>query len=459
MNKCHTSILPATFSPLSLRFREKSLRAVLSCSVALLAAWSMPAAAADTVAQVKDINIGTVGSLPAEMTEYNGLFYFSADNGTSGQELWVSDGTEAGTVLLKDIQAGHKKGSAPAGFTVYNGLLYFSADDGLNGRELWASDGTTAGTTLFKDIHAGTNQGSAPTGLTVFNGKLYFAANDGVNGREMWESDGTAAGTVLNSDINAGSSSSSPASLEVVDGKLYFQADGGSDGGELWVLSPMQSCDYPLDASEAEVLLMVSGKLVPSNADQTGTYTIRGGLAASEPYAMFPAGATTGTGQMFDISSGIVAMGLSKDALPDVGATHGVSTGDVGIQLAFFDSAFAEVGHVNYHYDSNGHWIGLGIGPGTDQSYQTDGSQVSIWFDANTGTFGAGYRDPLGNPQQVTRAAYTATQVTPVLVVFEQDSVNPAFSGQTVEATMYSDPATITAPVPAGAVAPCGVGI
>lgn len=443
----------------SLSTGKISFRNIVYCSVALLAFGATTAIAADAVQQVKDVNVGGSSSSPASMTEYKNMFYFSADDGANGNELWVSDGVDTNTVLFKDIRPGNKKGSSPADLTVYNGMLYFSADDGLNGRELWVSDGTAAGTTLFKDIHVGTNLGSSPADLTVFNSKLYFAADDGVNGRELWESDGTVAGTVLNSDINVGSSSSSPSALSVANGNLYFQADDGSDGSELWVLSPVLSCDYPLDASEAEVLSLVSGKLVPSNADQTGTYSIRGGLTSTEPYVMFSSGVSTGTGQMFDVSSGIVAMGLSKDALPDVGAPHGVGTTDVAIQFAFFDSALAEVGHVNYQYDFSGHWIGVGIGPGTDYFYQTDGSQVSVWFDANTGTFGAGYRDPLGNPQLVTRAGYTATQVTPVLIVYEQASVNVAYAGQTVEATIYSDPAAISAPVPVGAVAPCGGGI
>jgi ELWxxDGT repeat protein len=432
----------------------------LSGRIAFLVGLFISATAlADTVQQVKDINSGVKDSLPAGAIEYNGQLFFSADDGTNGRELWVSDGTDAGTAMLVDIQAGHKKGSAPDHLTLFQGQIFFSADDGINGRELWVTDGSAAGTALFKDINAGTNIGSSPSGLVVFNNALYFAADDGINGREVWSSDGTAAGTALAHDINAGSGASMPAELAVADNKLYFQADGGTDGVELWVIEPSVSCDYPLDASEQEVLAVTDGKLYPLNADQSGEYTIRSGLAATEAYAMFSSGITGTGGQYFDVSSGVVAMGLSKDALPDVGAVHGVSTGDVAIQFVFFDETFTEVGHVNYQYDATGHWIGLGIGPGTDYFYETDGSQVSFWFDANTGTFGAGYTDTNGNPQLATRASYTATSVTPVLAVYEQGSVDPAFAGQTVAATVYSDPANITAPVPAGAVAPCGLGI
>ena len=36
----------------------------------------------------------------------NGTFYFQADDGTHGYELWKSNGTETGTVMVKDINPG-----------------------------------------------------------------------------------------------------------------------------------------------------------------------------------------------------------------------------------------------------------------------------------------------------------------------------------------------------------------
>jgi ELWxxDGT repeat protein len=72
---------------------------------------------------------------------------------------------------------------------------------GCWGAELWRSDGTEAGTVLVKDIAAGTRS-SQPQGLTVVETapgvyRVFFAANDGVSGFELWQSDGTETGTVL----------------------------------------------------------------------------------------------------------------------------------------------------------------------------------------------------------------------------------------------------------------------
>ncbi len=77
------------------------------------------------------------------------------------------------------------------------------ANDGTSGIELWKSDGTAAGTVLVKDIRPGIFN-SNPLSLTNVNGTLFFAANDGVTGFELWKSDGTAAGTVMVKELTPG---------------------------------------------------------------------------------------------------------------------------------------------------------------------------------------------------------------------------------------------------------------
>ncbi|MBE9181078.1 pre-peptidase C-terminal domain-containing protein [Oculatella sp. LEGE 06141] len=144
-----------------------------------------------------------IGSDPLNLTSYNNKLYFTANDGINGRELWVSDGTSAGTKMVKNINMGDNLGSDPGELTVFNGLLYFSATDGesstnggTTGRELWASDGTLDGTSLVLDINSGgifdegiyTPEGSNPRNLTVASGQLYFVANNGdsLNGVELW---------------------------------------------------------------------------------------------------------------------------------------------------------------------------------------------------------------------------------------------------------------------------------
>ena len=98
-----------------------------------------------TPAMIMDINPGAASSAPAQMVAIGSTTYFSADDGVHGRELWKSDGTAAGTMIVKDINPG-SAASGPGYLTNVNGTLFFSANDGTTGGEMWKSDGTAAGT-------------------------------------------------------------------------------------------------------------------------------------------------------------------------------------------------------------------------------------------------------------------------------------------------------------------------
>jgi ELWxxDGT repeat protein len=158
----------------------------------------------------------------------NNQLYFEVEDGTTGRELWKTNGTVNGTVLVKDI---NPTGDANIGsFAVLNNTLYFTADDGVNGQELWKTDGTANGTVLVKDISP--NTGSYIGELMTTGNTLYFAADDGVHGKEIWMSDGTTGGTVMVKDITTGSNWSNPTQLiEGGSGTLYFTAHDGQFNG------------------------------------------------------------------------------------------------------------------------------------------------------------------------------------------------------------------------------------
>jgi ELWxxDGT repeat protein len=183
---------------------------------------------------VSDIFPGSGSANPSNLTDVNGILYFTASDGTSahGTELWKTDGTPNGTMLVQDIYVG---GNAnPSNLTNVDGILYFTATDAAHGTELWKTDGTN--TTMVKDIYPSTSS-SYPHDLVAVGSTLYFVANDGTNGFELWKTDGT--NTQMIRDINAGSAGiiqnySQTSWLMQINGTLYFAANDGSSGTELW---------------------------------------------------------------------------------------------------------------------------------------------------------------------------------------------------------------------------------
>ncbi|MBK9016498.1 MAG: T9SS type A sorting domain-containing protein [Saprospiraceae bacterium] len=188
---------------------------------------------------VKDINPGPSSSSGRNYSIVNGNLLFLATGSGTGKELWRTDGTDAGTVMVKDIALGMASGIPTYNNTlfeaaVWNDVLYFTADDGTTGPELWRSDGTTDGTYLVKNINTstGTGNGSYPSYFAAHNGKLYFAAQDTIIGRELWVTDGTELGTHLVKDISTDFLGSYPSDMVSCNGYLLFIANGGfSNGG------------------------------------------------------------------------------------------------------------------------------------------------------------------------------------------------------------------------------------
>lgn len=192
------------------------------------------AVAAQDAYLVKDINTSEaespLSSSPSNFFRFGSKIFFSAGTSAYGLELFVTDGTAAGTSMVKDITPSGS--SSPGLFTDVNGTLVFNARD-ARGEELWTSDGTAEGTRLLADISG--SGSSRPGSRIVFGGKMLFSACETVYGCELWITDGTSAGTRFFKDLAAGATSSNPRSFILLGNTIYFAADDGlwkSDGTE-----------------------------------------------------------------------------------------------------------------------------------------------------------------------------------------------------------------------------------
>lgn len=140
-----------------------------------------------------------------EGVDLNGIYLFVADDGVHGKELWRSDGTEAGTYMLKDIYPGSES-SLTNRLKVVGDKVCFIANDSLHGREPWVTDGTENGTHLLMDLRSGTKDGIPVPSLIsstfdVLNGAFYFLGFPETGIPQLWRTDGTIGGTKMVSEI------------------------------------------------------------------------------------------------------------------------------------------------------------------------------------------------------------------------------------------------------------------
>jgi len=319
---------------------------------------------------VKDMTPGDDPLVPGDLVNFNGTLFLRANDGITGEELWISDGTEAGTTLFKDINPSGE--GFPFRFRVVGNLLFFSAADGTHGRELWKSDGTLTGTVMVKDVATGTNS-SFPGQLKVIDGTLFFAADDGVNGAELWRSDGTESGTVMVKEINPGGHSS-PRHLTNVNGTLFFTADDGSNGRELWKsdgteLGTTMVTDINADSS-------AGGPRYLTNVGGTLFFTANDGSFGTELWKSD--GTAAGTTMVKDIRQG--ALGSAPRELTNVDGIlyFGANDGEHGAELWKTDGTDA------------GTVLVEDINPGPERSIfsQFAGIDGSLFFPADDGTNG-----------------------------------------------------------------------
>jgi ELWxxDGT repeat protein len=361
---------------------------------------------------VKDINPGTPNSTPgSDAAMLNGLLYFTAETPGEGRELWRTDGTLAGTTLVKDVVPGPLSSNNIGSYNLFsNGsYLLFAAGTPALGVELWKSDGTDAGTVVLADLNTGNGGADSSNAHSFYslNNLVLFVATNTVAGEEVWRTDGTAGGTFQLADINAGPASSTAIDVPIIgklsifagfhtfNGKAFFTAFNGTSYGVVWstdgsqantvvlkdiVSTPVPSLIFLLDAVNlpGKFIFPVSdlagrSELWESDGTPAGTKLFKSFFpteAESIPFILVPYAYVNGT--------------VTQQLFQGGRFFFKASNADEGSELWISDGVDSTAAHTQLVEDIN-------PGPGdgaVDTAFSYIYTSTGLYFPANNGTTG-----------------------------------------------------------------------
>ncbi|MBL9122919.1 MAG: hypothetical protein JNG90_04760, partial [Planctomycetaceae bacterium] len=191
--------------------------------------WLTDGTAAGT-RMVKDLNPGEGTTFIQSLVALDDELFFVANDGTSGWELWKTNGTAAGTLCLSD-PSGAPGDTITSALYVAGDFVYFLHDDGIHGAELWRTDGTPTGFQFLADLVPGPNSTELFSPVALGD-KLVFGADAGNGNVEIWKSDGSPAGTERILELSS-TENYAVSNLAHLNGRAYFLAQFAS-GTELW---------------------------------------------------------------------------------------------------------------------------------------------------------------------------------------------------------------------------------
>jgi len=253
-------------------------------------------------------------------------------------QLWVTDGSAAGTRLLRSLPQVYPYPTID-NLTAVGGRVFFNESVAGLSRHLWVSDGTVAGTRLVKafadDHHDYAGAGQPMVGL---GSRLYFPGYDATHGSELWSSDGTAGGTTLAVDVTPGAVGSDPVGLTAWHGRLVFSAGGQvylSDGTAAGT-SALTAGGQPVGASLGTLVPVGDKLFLYGSVGSSQQMVLTDGTAAGTTAQPLPATLQRTSG--FAAAGGKLLFGartISLDDDEELWSTDGTTTGTVRVKDIF----------------------------------------------------------------------------------------------------------------------------
>jgi len=183
---------------------------------------------------VLDINPGVAdafdafqeGFYPKIFTFKDKLMLFADKGDLLGTTFYSLNQEKNSLSYVKDILKTQAKFSPFGAFCVNQNQIFFSGFDGTNGFELFVSDGSNTGTRMVKDINKSGSGVDLISNLVPSTNGCYFPGY-GDKGLELWYSDGTEQGTRMVIDLDTTNISGNPANLMYSNklNKLFFEAE------------------------------------------------------------------------------------------------------------------------------------------------------------------------------------------------------------------------------------------
>ena len=208
---------------------------------------------------------------------HDGRIFFAAEDPLLGSKLMVTDGTAGGTTPIEPMLGGQSV-NAPQDLTsTPHGLVL--RFEGAPDIELWVSDGTLAGTQMIADVTSGGNSNPRIKGVLA-DGRVVFSVRENVFDRSLWITDTTAAGThKLTNLVTGGLELTQPESVLVTDMGVFFGGSTAAEGDEFWALGPVTRYGTGSAGSGGVVpRLDVTGDVTPGGAIQVD---LSGGLGGA----------------------------------------------------------------------------------------------------------------------------------------------------------------------------------